>query len=110
LLVFRELEYTLIGVKFLGDDLYWHFIINSYIWYNFCSKAGSIAVFAFTSVGKPFVIVGGDFSIDSYSVDGDEAMKQDNEALNPSSLLFFRSVKSFITTNFPPFALPLLLF
>jgi hypothetical protein len=35
-----------------------------------------------------------------YNVDSDEAMKQDDEALNPSSLQFFSSVKRFIATIF----------
>jgi triacylglycerol esterase/lipase EstA (alpha/beta hydrolase family) len=42
----------------------------------------------------------GDFSMNSDSVDNVEAMKQGNEALNASSLQYFRSVKHFIATNF----------
>jgi hypothetical protein len=38
--------------------------------------------------------------MNSYSVDSDEAMKQGDDAINASSLQFFRSFKHFIATNF----------
>jgi hypothetical protein len=38
--------------------------------------------------------------MDLYSVDSDEAMKQDDEALNASSLEFLSIVKCFIATIF----------
>jgi hypothetical protein len=38
------------------------------------------------------------FGMNSYSVDGDEAIKRGDEALNTSSLKFFRSVKRFIAS------------
>ncbi len=42
----------------------------------------------------------GDFFMNLYSVDSDEAMKGGNEALNVSLLLFLRSVTRFIATIF----------
>jgi hypothetical protein len=43
-----------------------------------------------------------DFSLNSLSVDSDEAMKRDDEALNASLLKYFRSIKRFIATTFTP--------
>jgi hypothetical protein len=43
-----------------------------------------------------------DFSLNSSSVDSDEAMKRDDKALNASSLQYFRSVKRFIAATFTP--------
>jgi hypothetical protein len=47
-----------------------------------------------------FALFCGDFCMDLYSVESDEAMKQGNEALNASSLQFLSSVKCFIVTIF----------
>jgi hypothetical protein len=41
----------------------------------------------------------GNFCMDFYSVDSNEAMKQDDEALNASSLQFLSSVKRFIASS-----------
>jgi hypothetical protein len=40
-----------------------------------------------------------DFGINSYGVDSNEAIKQGDEALNASSLQFFRSVKRLIALS-----------
>jgi hypothetical protein len=40
----------------------------------------------------------GDFCMNLYSVDSDEAMKRGDEAFNGSSLSFLRSVKRFIAS------------
>jgi hypothetical protein len=42
----------------------------------------------------------GDFCMDLYSVDSNEAMKQGDDALNASSFQFLRRVKCFIATIF----------
>jgi hypothetical protein len=60
---------------------------------------------------ESFALFYGDFSIDLYIVDSDEAMKQGNEALNAlslqflssdkrTSLQFFLSVERFIAVTF----------
>jgi hypothetical protein len=49
---------------------------------------------------KSFAMLYGDFCMNSYSVDNDEAMKQGAGALNTSSLQFLRSIKRFIATIF----------
>jgi hypothetical protein len=49
---------------------------------------------------ESFALFYGDFSIDLYIVDSDEAMKQGNEALNASSLQFLSSDKRIIATVF----------
>jgi hypothetical protein len=41
----------------------------------------------------------GDFCMNLYFVDSDEAMKRGDEALNASSLKFLRSVKRFIASS-----------
>jgi hypothetical protein len=41
---------------------------------------------------QSFALFYGDFCKDLYSVDSDEAMKRGDEALNASSLQFFRTV------------------
>jgi hypothetical protein len=41
----------------------------------------------------------GDFCMNLYFVDSDEAMKRGDEALNASSLKFLRSVKRFIALS-----------
>jgi hypothetical protein len=45
-----------------------------------------------------FALFYGDFCMDLYSVDSDEAMKQGDEALNASSLQFLSNVKCFIAS------------
>ncbi len=42
----------------------------------FCSKVKNIVVFAFTFVLDSFGLFYGDFCLDLYSVDSDEAMKR----------------------------------
>jgi hypothetical protein len=46
----------------------------------------NIVIFVFTYVLESFALFYGDFCMDLYSVDCDEAMKQANEALTASSL------------------------
>jgi hypothetical protein len=41
----------------------------------------------------------GDFCLDLYSVDSDEAMKRGDEALNASSLQFLSIIKRFIASS-----------
>jgi hypothetical protein len=48
-----------------------------------------MVIFAFTSVSEIFVLLYGDFGLNSFSVDSDEAMKQGDEALKASLLNFF---------------------
>jgi hypothetical protein len=47
---------------------------------------------------KVLLCLFGDFCMDLYSVDCDEAMKRGDEALNPSSLQFLSSVKRLIAS------------
>jgi hypothetical protein len=47
-----------------------------------------------------FALFYGNFYMDLYSVDSDEAMKRGDEALNASSFQFLGSVKCFIATIF----------
>jgi hypothetical protein len=63
------------------------------------AKLKNIVVFAFTFVLDSFDLFYGDFCMDLYSVDSDEAMKQGDEALNASSLQFLSFVKCFITSS-----------
>jgi hypothetical protein len=53
-----------------------------------------IVIFAFTYVLENVALLYGDFSINSYSVNNDEAMKQGNEALNASLLHFSEALKA----------------
>jgi hypothetical protein len=48
---------------------------------------------------KVLLCLFGNFCIDLYSVDSDEAMKRDDEALNTSSLPFLSSVERFIASS-----------
>jgi hypothetical protein len=48
---------------------------------------------------KVLLCLFGDFCMDLYSVDSDEAMKRGDEALNASSLQFLSSVKRFIASS-----------
>jgi hypothetical protein len=48
---------------------------------------------------ESFALHYGDFCIDFYNVDSDEAVKRGDEALNASSLQFLRSVKRFIASS-----------
>jgi hypothetical protein len=54
----------------------------------FQSKAKNFVVFAYTNVSRSQALFNGDFCMNLYSVDSDEAMKRGNEALNASSLQF----------------------
>jgi hypothetical protein len=56
----------------------------------------NFVVFAFSYVPESFVLLYGNFCMNSYSVDSDEVMKRGYEALNASLLQFLRSVKRFI--------------
>jgi hypothetical protein len=60
------------------------------------TKPKNIIVFAFTCVMETFAMFFfGDFYMELYTVDSDEAMKRGDEAFNGSSLKFLRSVKRF---------------
>jgi hypothetical protein len=59
----------------------------------------NFVVFAFTYVLEIFVLLYGDFCMNSYSVDSDEAMKRGFEALNASLLQFLKSIKPFIASS-----------
>jgi hypothetical protein len=50
------------------------------------ANLSNIVIFAFTNVLESLALLYGNFGMDSYTVDGDEAMKRVNEALNASSL------------------------
>ncbi len=63
---------------------------------NSTAKPENFVVFAFTYVSGSHMLFYEDFGINSYTVDSDEAVKRANEALNASSLQFFRSIKRFI--------------
>jgi hypothetical protein len=52
-----------------------------------------MVVFAFTFVLDSFGLFYGDFCMDSYNVESEEAMKQGHEALNASWLQFLSIVK-----------------
>ncbi len=55
--------------------------------------------FSFTFVLDSFGLFYGDFCMDLYCVDLDEAMKRGDEALNASSLQFLSIVKRFIASS-----------
>jgi hypothetical protein len=60
---------------------------NSYIFVISVAKAKNFVFFAFTYVSRsPALFFNGDFCMNLYSVDRDEAMKQGDEAFNGSSL------------------------
>jgi hypothetical protein len=50
-------------------------------------------------VSESFSLIYGDFCMDLYSVDSNEAMKWGDEALNTLLLQLLRSVKCFITSS-----------
>jgi hypothetical protein len=50
-------------------------------------------------VWEIFALFSGDFFMEFYSVDRDEAMKRGDEALNASSLKFLSIVKHFIASS-----------
>jgi hypothetical protein len=56
---------------------------------------------------KVFLCLFGDFYMDLYSVDSEEAIKRGDEALHASSLLFLSSVKRFIASSLRFFFLAL---
>jgi hypothetical protein len=62
------------------------------------AKPKNIVVIAVTYVLESFALFYGNFCMDLYSVDSDEAMKRGNEAFSASSLQFLSSVKCFIAT------------
>jgi hypothetical protein len=63
------------------------------------AKPKNIVVFAFTYVWESFALFFGNFCLDIYSVDSDEAMKQGDKALNASLLQFLSIVKRFIASS-----------
>jgi hypothetical protein len=73
---------------------------NLYISVISVTNPKNVIVFAFTYVIESFVLLYGDFCMNPYSVDSDEAMKRGDEAFNASLLQFLRSVKRFIATIF----------
>jgi hypothetical protein len=62
------------------------------------AKPKNFVVFVFTSVSRSPALFNGDFYMNLYSFDSDEAMKQGDEAFNGSSLQFLRGVKRFIAS------------
>jgi hypothetical protein len=72
---------------------------NSFIFIISAAKPKNFVVFAFTYVSRRPALFNGDFCMNLYSVDSDEAIKRGNEAFNGSSLQFLRSVKRFITSS-----------
>ncbi len=64
------------------------------------AKPKNIVVFAFTYVLESFALFSGDFFMDLYSVDSDEAMKWVDKAFNASSLQFLSFIKRFIAPIF----------
>jgi hypothetical protein len=80
-----------------SDDLLWQF---KKLLYNSVTKAKNFVFFLFTYVSESHALLNGDFFMILNSVDSNEEMKQGDEALNTSSLLFLRSVKRFIATIF----------
>jgi hypothetical protein len=73
---------------------------NSYNFIISVAKPKNFGVFVFTYVLRSPALFNSDFFMNLYSVDGDEAMKQGDEALNASSLQFLRCVKRFIASIF----------
>jgi hypothetical protein len=59
----------------------------------------NMVVFAFTYALESLAPFFGDFCMDLYSVDSDEAMMRGDEALNASSLQFLSSIKRFIALS-----------
>jgi hypothetical protein len=60
---------------------------NSYIFVISVAKPKNFVVFAFTYLSRsPALFFNGDFCMNLYSVDSDEAMKRGDEAFNGSSL------------------------
>jgi hypothetical protein len=64
---------------------------NYYIFVDSVAKPKNMIIFAFTYVLESFALLYGDFCLDLYSVDSDEA-------LSASSLLLLRRVERFIAT------------
>jgi hypothetical protein len=79
--------------------LYWQFKKNSYISLFPLAKLKNFVVFAFPYVSRSPALFNGDFYMNLYSVDSDEAMKRGDKAFNGSSLQFLRSVKRFVTSS-----------
>jgi hypothetical protein len=71
---------------------------NSVFFVVFVAKPKNNVVFAFTYVLDSFALFYGNFCMDTYSFDSDEAMKRGDEALNASLLQFFSIVKRFIAS------------
>jgi hypothetical protein len=63
------------------------------------AKLKNFIVFAFTYVSRSPALFNGDFYMNLYCVDSDEAMKRGDKVFNGSSLQFLRSVKRFITSS-----------
>jgi hypothetical protein len=72
---------------------------NSLFFVVFVAKPKNIVVFAFTYGLESFSLFFGDFCMEIYSVDSDEAMKRGDEALNASSLQFLSIVKRIIASS-----------
>jgi hypothetical protein len=76
-------------------------ISTKFLYFNTISvaKPDNIVVFAFTYVLESLALLYRDFTMNSYSVDGDAVMKQGDEAINISLFQFFRIIKQFIATT-----------
>jgi hypothetical protein len=65
----------------------------------FHSKGEKLPPIAYYICIESHLLFNGDFFMNLHSVDSDEAMKQGDEALNTSSLLFLRTIKRFIASS-----------
>ncbi len=72
---------------------------NSFIFVISVAMPKNVVVFAFTYVSRRPALFNGNFCMNLYSVDSDEAMKRGDEAFNGSSLQFLRTVKRFIASS-----------
>jgi hypothetical protein len=79
--------------------LFWQFLNKIEYFRYFCSKAEKLCRLSFTYVLRSLALFNGDFCINLYSVDSDEAMKRGDEVVNASSLQFLGSVKRFIASS-----------
>ncbi len=73
---------------------------NSLFFVVSVAKPKNIVIFAFTYVLESFAMFYGDFCMDIYSIDSNEAKKRGDEGLNTSLLQFLSIVKRFINKIF----------
>jgi hypothetical protein len=80
------------------------FLKNSFVFVISVAKPKNFVVFSFTYVSRSPALFNGNFCMNLFSIDSDEAMsdeamKRGDEAFNGSSLQFLRIVKRFIVVN-----------